>query len=68
MAGAPGYKKENPMKKTDRNALIAFPVLVIIGVLVALAGGQGGSSLFGVPLFAVLVALAFVIQWLAFIK
>jgi steroid 5-alpha reductase family enzyme len=55
------------MKQTDRNALIAFPVLVIIGVLVALAGSQGGSSVLSVPLFAVLVEVAFVIQWLAFI-
>lgn len=55
------------MKKTDRNALIALPVLVIIGLLFALAGSQGGSSVFGIPLFALLVALAFLIQWLAFV-
>ncbi len=55
------------MKTTDRNASIAFPVLVIIGLLFALAGSQGGSTVFGVPLFALLVALAFLIQWLAFI-
>src|SRR5512143_3087680 len=55
------------MKKADRNSLIAFPLLVLIGVLFALAGSQGGSAIFGFPLFALLVALAFVIQWLAFI-
>jgi steroid 5-alpha reductase family enzyme len=55
------------MKKTDRNALIAFPVLVIVGLLFGLAGSQGGSSVFGIPLFALLVALAFLIQWLAFV-
>jgi len=55
------------MKTTDRNTLIVFPVLVIIGLLVALAGSRGGSSLYGAPLFALLVALAFLIQWLAFI-
>ncbi len=55
------------MKQTERNALIAFPVLVIIGLLFALAGSQGGSSVFGIPLFAALVALAFFIQWLVFI-
>ena len=55
------------MKKTDRNSLIAFPVLVVIGLLFALAGSQGGSSVFGIPLFALLVALAFLIQWLAFV-
>jgi steroid 5-alpha reductase family enzyme len=55
------------MKKTDRNALAAFLVVCIIGVLVALAGSQGGSSIGGMPLFALAVGLAFLIQWLVFI-
>src|SRR5512139_4108627 len=55
------------MKKTDRNALIAFPILILIGVLIALAGSQGGAMIFGVPLFALSVGLAYLIQWLAFI-
>ncbi|MCX6059821.1 MAG: DUF1295 domain-containing protein [Chloroflexi bacterium] len=55
------------MKTTDRNALIAFPILILIGLLVALAGSQGGTSIAGVPLFALSVGLAFLIQWLVFI-
>jgi steroid 5-alpha reductase family enzyme len=55
------------MKTTDRNALIVFPVLVLIGYLVALAGSQGGATLGGVPIFAIAVGLAFLIQWLVFI-
>jgi steroid 5-alpha reductase family enzyme len=55
------------MKTTDRNALIAFPILILIGFLVALGGSQGGASAFGVPLFALSVGLAFLIQWLVFI-
>ncbi len=55
------------MKKTDRNALIALPIVLAIGVLVALAGSQEGTSVLGLPLFAFTVALAFVIQWVAFI-
>jgi steroid 5-alpha reductase family enzyme len=55
------------MKTTDRNALIVFPILILIGLLVALAGSQGGAMIFGVPLFALSVGLAFLIQWLAFI-
>jgi steroid 5-alpha reductase family enzyme len=39
----------------------------MIGVLVALAGSQGGASAFGVPVFALSVVLAFLIQWLVFI-
>ena len=55
------------MNTTDRNALIGFPVLVLLGLLLALAGSQGGASIGGVPLFALSVGLAFLIQWLVFI-
>lgn len=55
------------MKSTDRSSLVIFPTLVFIGFLVALAGGQGGAALGGTPVFALVVALAFLIQWLAFI-
>jgi steroid 5-alpha reductase family enzyme len=55
------------MKKTDRNALVAFPIVVLIGAGVAVAGSQGGATAFGLPVFALAVGLAFVIQWLAFI-
>lgn len=55
------------MKKTDRNALIAFFVEVLIGAGVAWAGSQGGAEVFGWPLFTLMVAFAFVIQWILFI-
>jgi steroid 5-alpha reductase family enzyme len=55
------------MSKNDRNALVVFPILIIIGFLVALAGSQGGSKVGNIPLFALSVGLAFLIQWLAFI-
>jgi len=55
------------MKKTDRNALVAFPIVVLVGAGVAVAGSQGGATAAGIPVFALCVALAFVIQWLAFI-
>ncbi|MBE0528989.1 MAG: DUF1295 domain-containing protein [Thermoleophilia bacterium] len=55
------------MKKTDRNALIAFPVLILIGLGVAFAGSQGGASAFGIPLFALSVGLTFLIQWVVFV-
>lgn len=55
------------MKKPDRNALISLPVMILIGLLFGYAGSQGGSTIAGLPLFAVLVGLAFVIQWLAFV-
>ena len=55
------------MKKTDRNSLVIFPILVLIGFLVALAGSQGGSLIAGFPVFGLSVGLAFLIQWLVFI-
>lgn len=55
------------MKKTDRNALIALPAIILVGVLIALAGSQGGAVVGGIPVFAISVALAFLIQWLVFI-
>jgi steroid 5-alpha reductase family enzyme len=55
------------MKTTDRNALVVLPLLILIGVLVAIAGSQSGSRVAGMPVFALLVGLAFIIQWLVFI-
>lgn len=55
------------MKKTDRNALLASVVVVVIGILVAAAGSSGGSTIGSIPVFALSVGLAFLIQWLVFI-
>ncbi|HET6475538.1 MAG TPA: DUF1295 domain-containing protein [Thermoleophilia bacterium] len=55
------------MKKSDRNALVSLPIVVLIGALVALAGSQGGATAGGFPVFALCVLLAFVVQWVAFV-
>lgn len=55
------------MKKSDRNALLALPAIVLAGVLVAIAGSQGGVRAGNIPVFALAVALAFLIQWIVFI-
>lgn len=55
------------MKESDRNALIALPLVILVGAGVAWAGSQGGVSALGIPLFALAVGLAFLIQWLVFI-
>jgi steroid 5-alpha reductase family enzyme len=55
------------MKKSDRNALLTFPVLIIIVLFVALAGSQGGSTVGVIPVFGLCVGLTILIQWLAFI-
>ena len=51
----------------DGTSLVALPIVVLIGALVALAGSQGGATVAGLPVFAIAVAAAFVIQWLAFV-
>lgn len=55
------------MKKSERNALAAFVVVVGLGMFVAWAGSQGGQTLGQAPLFALAVGLVFLIQWLVFI-
>jgi steroid 5-alpha reductase family enzyme len=55
------------MKTTDRNSLIAFPILILLGLGFAWAGSQGGSAFGGIPLFGLAIVLAFLIQWLAFL-
>lgn len=55
------------MKKTDRNALIALPLLITIGFLFALAGAQNGMKFAGLPVIYLAVGLAFLIQWIMFI-
>ncbi|MFN8411705.1 MAG: hypothetical protein U0Z26_04900 [Anaerolineales bacterium] len=55
------------MKKTDLISLIVFPIEVLIGYLVALAGSQGGTTVNGIPVFMLTVGVAFLVQWLAFL-
>ncbi|MGD8404065.1 MAG: DUF1295 domain-containing protein [Anaerolineales bacterium] len=55
------------MNSNNRNSYILFPIVVVIGALVALAGSQGGATLGSIPVFAIIVGLAFLIQWLVFI-
>ena len=55
------------MNKADRTALIALPIIILIGLGVALAGSDNGAVALGMPLFALMVGLAFLIQWIVFI-
>ena len=55
------------MKKSDRNAYLIFPVLILAGFLFALAVSKGGPLIMGIPFFVFLVGIAFLIQWLVFI-
>jgi len=55
------------MNKAERNSLIAIPVIMLIGVGIAIAGSYKGVVVSGIPLFALMVGLVFIIQWIVFI-
>lgn len=55
------------MNESERKALAAIPVVVLLGAGLAWAGSQNGATAGGIPVFALAVAAAFIIQWLAFI-
>jgi steroid 5-alpha reductase family enzyme len=55
------------MKKENPAAFIGIGVVVLIAAGLAWAGSQGGLKLLGWPIFALSIALVFIIQWLAFI-
>ena len=52
---------------SSRRSLAASAVAVAVAGGVAAAGSQGGVALGGVPVFALCVALAFALQWAAFV-
>jgi steroid 5-alpha reductase family enzyme len=55
------------MNKANRRAIIALPIILMVAALIAWAGSQGGYTVSGIPIFALCVALAFILQWIAFI-
>ena len=55
------------MKNENIRSLLGILLIVIIGAGVALAGSQNGFRMGDVPIYALGVGLAFVIQWLVFI-
>jgi steroid 5-alpha reductase family enzyme len=55
------------MEKADRNELIALPVVIVPALGIAMAGSQGGTAVFGTPIFALVVTVVLVIQWVGFI-
>ena len=55
------------MNRAEKVSLIALPVIILVSVGLAWAGSQGGAEVAGFPVFAITIALAFIIQWIAFI-
>ena len=55
------------MKKTDRQAWFIPAIVMALGLFMAWATSRNGIVVHGIPLAGLLIGLAFVIQWLAFI-
>ncbi len=55
------------MSREQTGVGIGTAVAVLIGAALALAGSQGGHLIASVPIYALCVAVAFVLQWVAFI-
>lgn len=55
------------MSPETKRSSIAVVIVLLIAAGLAVAGSQGGHLVNGFPLFALCVALAFIMQWLAFI-
>ncbi|UCG00325.1 MAG: DUF1295 domain-containing protein [Candidatus Heimdallarchaeota archaeon] len=56
------------MNEKDIQSLVAIIIILFIAICLTLAGSQGGVTVLGgIPVFAIGVALAFIIQWIAFI-
>ncbi len=55
------------MKKENIRTYLGILVIVLLGLGVALAGSQGGYKVGGMPIYALGVGLAFLIQWIVFV-
>ncbi len=55
------------MDNREKRTTIAIPIVLLIAAVIAWAGSQGGYTVNGIPIFAICVALAFIIQLIAFI-
>jgi len=53
--------------RASRTAVIGIVIAVLVGAGVAAAGSQGGGEAGGVPVFALCVGLAYLIQWIVFV-
>lgn len=55
------------MNKAEKFASLTIPVALLIGVLIATAGSQYGATYNGLPVFGLIVSIAFLIQVISFV-
>lgn len=58
---------EQKLKREEKRVLLTLPIIILFGVGLAIAGSKGGATFAGIPVFAIGVALAFILNWIAFI-
>lgn len=63
----PDHPTVTPMNDQTRNSVIGITVAVVIGGLVAWAGSDGSAQVSGLPVFALCGALAYLVNWMAFV-
>ncbi len=55
------------MNRSERNAILAIPVILVVAAVLAWAGSRGGAKAAGLPVFAIAAAGAFLINWIVLI-
>ena len=55
------------MNKAEKVASLTIPVALLIGALIATAGSQYGTTYNGLPVFGLIVSIAFLIQVISFV-
>lgn len=55
------------MNKNSYKSWIGITIAIAVGALIAFAGSQGSSDIYGMPLYAITILLTFLIQWIVFL-
>lgn len=61
------FRGKDTYVKNSRISLLVTPLVLVLGSAVAWAGSQGGVAVAGIPVFALVVGLMFLIQIIVFI-
>lgn len=62
----PGTSADSRRSPSARGYIVCV-IAVILGALFALAASQGGQTLGGIPLIAIGIGIAFLVQWIVFV-
>ena len=60
-------RRGSTMNTADREALVAIPLIVVMGVAVGWSGSQGGATIGAWPVFALCGLVSFGLNWAVFV-